>query len=313
MIALLAEHPAYEAVEAFSTRRRGAEPLVRAIVTRRDHGQTDYVNDRAAVADQRAGPRAVHFAPIVFETGGRRDTLRVGLGFATADGTRIVLELRTAGPPLPAFGGLTDPLGHAPDVLPIMYRDASAAAAPGTRLTIGREPCALAAAYYTEGFAIGVLTTGVADLRLVERPAQLGVGARWVYAREGGELVYDVAACDGDRLVIVRRSGRAERIAACLLAGRVHIVELRVPSASEMPGELVLSFDPFLPGAGGPAARFAIGIDAHASLVTGRVEAAGDGFTLIPEKPAWACSRAVAIVVSSAGDTRRVSSAIVAH
>src|SRR5439155_254375 len=84
---------------------------------------------------------------------GRRDTLRVGLGFATADGTRIVLELRTAGPPLPAFGGLTDPLGHAPDVLPIMYRDASAAAAPGTRLTIGGEPCALAAAYYTEGFA----------------------------------------------------------------------------------------------------------------------------------------------------------------
>ena len=284
MIALLAEHPAYEAVEAFSTRRRGAEPLVRAIVTRRDHGQTDYVNDRAAVADQRAGPRAVHFAPIVFETGG-----------------------------LPAFGGLTDPLGHAPDVLPIMYRDASAAAAPGTRLTIGGEPCALEAAYYTEGFAIGVLTTGVADLRLVERPAQLGVGARWVYAREGGELVYDVAACDGDRLVIVRRSGRAERIAACLLAGRVHIVELRVPSASEMPGELVLSFDPFLPGAGGPAARFAIGIDAHASLVTGRVEAAGDGFTLIPEEPAWASSRAVAIVVSSAGDTRRVSSAIVAH
>ena len=103
-------------------------------------------------------------APIVFETGG-----------------------------LPAFGGLTDPLGHAPDVLPIMYRDASAAAASGTRLTIGGEPCALAAAYYTEGFAIGVLTTGVADLRLVERPAQLGVGARWVYAREGGELVYDVA------------------------------------------------------------------------------------------------------------------------
>src|SRR5207244_8248482 len=116
--------------------------------------------------------------------------LRGGLRRMSAPGERIALDFRATGPVRAEFGGLTDPLGHAPDVLPLLYRDASTVASPATTIAIGGRPYAIARAsftgvdaYFSEGFAIGVFTTGVADLRLLEAPAVLAVGARWTSAR----------------------------------------------------------------------------------------------------------------------------------
>ena len=328
VIAFFSGHPVYEAVEAFLGRRHGRAPLVRAILTRHDQSQVDYINDRATVAERCAGAsrsaREVHFAPVTFEVSGPPDALRVGLRLMSAPGEEIALDFHAAGPVGAEFGGLTDPLGHAPDVLPLLYRDASTVASPATTIAIGGRPYAIARAsftgvdaYFSEGFAIGVFTTGVADLRLLEAPAVLAVGARWTYARDAGRAAYEIAERDGDRIVIVRNPDRSERITARLVDGRLHIAELRVPSASETPDELVLTFDPLLPdptatGLGhDPTARFAIAVAAHADLMTGRVEPGVAGFTLIPEDPAWASTRALAVTLWAAGDARRVTSTIV--
>ena len=331
VIAFFSGHPVYEAVEAFLGMRHGRAPLVRAILTCHDQSQVDYVNDRATVAERRAGAsrsaREVHFAPVTFDVSGPPDALRVVLRLMSAPGEEIALDFHAAGPVRAEFGGLTDPLGHAPDVLPLLYRDASTVASPATTIAIDGHPYAIPVrvqfpgftgvdAYYTEGFPVGVFVTGVTDVRLLEAPAALAVGARWTYALDAGRAAYEIAARDGDRIVIVRNPGHSERITARLVDGRLHIAELRVPSASETPDELVLTFDPFLPdptttGFGhDPTARFAIAVAAHADLVTGRVEPGVRGFTLIPADPAWASTRALAVTLSAAGDARRVTSTI---
>ena len=54
VIAFLTGHAEYEAVEAFVSRRAGASPLLRAILTRHDKTQVDHVNDPAVAAGRRA-------------------------------------------------------------------------------------------------------------------------------------------------------------------------------------------------------------------------------------------------------------------
>src|SRR5262249_12107095 len=150
------------------------------------------------------------------------------------DGKRFVLDLRAATPARPEFGGLTDPRGHAPDVLPVMWRARSALAGEGTSLTVGGRPYDLAvdpatggmAAYWTEGFGMGVLA---AAAPAVARPAS-------------------------DRVAVETLEGPRAR-------------EIRVRSSGETPSTLVLTFNPFLPDSGEVRARetrFAIAIDDQA-------------------------------------------------
>jgi hypothetical protein len=262
VIAFCADHPVYEAVEAFVSYRHGPPPLVRAILTRHDKRQVDYVNDAAIVTAMRAAggrsPRDVHRVPVQFdEIGARHTTLR----FVAADGERFAFELRTVGPALSEFGGLTDPKGHAPDLLPVMWRARSAIGGPGTTLTANERPCAVAmdpatgglAAYYTEGFGMGIVGTGT--------PAA------------AGRTTVETTTVDG--------------------RPRAHAVH--VASPSETASTMVVAFTPFLPDQGDDAvgARFTIAIDDHADLVTGRVESRRDGIVLVPESPAWAASRII--------------------
>ena len=267
VIAFCVGHPEYEAVEAFISHRRGRSPLVQAVLTRHDKRQIDYVNDPDVVAAMSAtGLRIVHLAAVEIDDGAAGDAPRVGIRFADRNGDPVVLDLCAATPALPEFGGLTDPQGHAPDVLPVMWRARSALAGPGTALSIGGRPYGLAidpahggtAAYYTEGFGIGILAAG---------------GPGIARARAGGMTLETV--------------GGPPRVRA-----------IRVASSGETPSTLVVAFDPFLPEPGDPemrAAQFAIAVDDHAGLVRGRVEARTDGVALVPDEPAWARSRAVAL------------------
>src|SRR5262249_16725925 len=137
VIAFFDGHPEYEAVEAFLAERTGQGPLIRAILTRHDKTQVDLLNDERVLKARRAAnpSRAAYVAPVTFGVSFSETLPHTQLRFVSQREV-IALDLRGTTPALPAFGGLTDPEGHAPDVLPILYRDASAVADPTASLTI---------------------------------------------------------------------------------------------------------------------------------------------------------------------------------
>jgi hypothetical protein len=130
VIAFFDGHPAYEAVEAFLAERSGQGPLIRAILTRHDKTQVGLLNDEAVLETRRATnpSREAYFAAITFSVTVEGGNPHVLLAFVSHRGEAVLLDVRGTTPPLAVFGGLTDPQGHAPDVLPILWRDASAVA-----------------------------------------------------------------------------------------------------------------------------------------------------------------------------------------
>jgi len=313
VIAFFAGHPEYEAAEAFVAARASREPLVRAILTRHDKTQVDLLNDPAALSVWRAAnpSRDAELARIAFSVTAAPDPHAV-LAFASHRGEAVTVTVAATTPALPAFGGLTDPAGHAPDVLPILYRDASAVGGARSAVTIDGRSYAIpplgagtaplgVLAFYTEGFSVGIVATGTSTLRLLEAPEALRVGVRWRFA----DRTYELVELAGDRAVVARTSGVAETIEARLRDGRLHPTRITVASASERSGALVLSFDPALPDVTrrghDPAGTFAIGVDAHERLVTGRIAPADMGFALEPEQPAWAAGRALRTAVARDG------------
>ena len=264
VIAFCTAHPIYEAVEAFVSYQEGHPPLIHAILTRHDKRQIDCVAEPATLRAGLRARREIQRAVLDIEESGSAEAHRIVLRVAPHEGERVVLDFVAATPALPEFGGLTDPEGHAPDVLPVMWRARSAAAAEATSLRIDGRPCGLAvdprtggpAAYYTEGFGMGI-----------------------------------VGAADPGRVA-------ADRVIAEPAEGRPGVRALRVSAASGTPSTLVLVFDPYLPeldDRGALDARFAIAIDEHTELVTGRVDRTREGVALVPERPAWATSRRIVL------------------
>ncbi len=290
VIAYLDGHPEYEAVEAFVAHRAARSPAVRAILTRHDKTQIDHANDATLIAPRR---EAVLSAVDYRET--TIDGLRhVQLGFTSFRGEHIVLALAAVTPTATAFGGLTDPEGHAPDLLPILWRDASAVAAPTTALTIAGVPYTIppflevgVKAFYTEGITVGVVVSGEARHRATD---------------------YEIATVHGERVILRRTTGSPQTVEALAWDGALRIRSLRTASASERPGELVLSFAPPLPdlttpALGGRAARFTIAVDDHRDLVTGRVKSTDTGFVLRPETPVWAPARPIRVAIRHEGES----------
>lgn len=245
------------------------------------------------------------------------------LAFVSHRGEAVLLDVRGTTPALAVFGGLTDPEGHAPDVLPILWRDASAVADVASSVTIDGQPYTIPPfligsaqlgldAFYTEGFAAGIIAAGQRRLQLLEAPAALAVGARWEFA----DRVYEIMELGPDRAVIRRTSGVPETIEAVVRAGRLYPTAIAVSSGSERPGEIVLAFDPSLPdvtGAGfgrDAAAAFTIAVNGHASVVDGRVVPGERAFDVLPGEPAWATSRTIQIALARAGGSWTLSSSI---
>jgi len=168
VIAFFDGHPDYEAVEAFVADRPGLPPLVRAIITRHDETQVDHLNDAEALAAYRAANplREAVFSDVKYANVPGETGPHARLEFVSFRGEQIVLDLFATSPASADAGGLTDPAGHAPDVLPILWRDASAVAGPATTLTIDGTPYTIPGflhigdfvglnAFYTAGFAVG--------------------------------------------------------------------------------------------------------------------------------------------------------------
>ena len=329
VIAFCSGHPEYEAVEAFIARRSNRGPRIRAILTRHDMSQVDHINEGEVVRERRAidPTRETYHAPIAFEqttAGALRDSV---LRFSSYKGETIVLELVAAFPADPAFGGLTDPQGHAPDVLPVMWRSASAVAARATRVTIDDVPYPIPVfvetadlvgmkAFYTRGFAVGIVRTRGVELDLVAAPAEMTVGQRWSYRQGDRRVDYEIAEREGDRVVIRRTPGKSETIHAHVSDDGLRIGRITLASGSETSSTLSVDFDPFLPAparrASGvdPISTFCIGIDDHTSLVTGSVMPVETGFELVPVEPVWARSRAINLRLTQDGNTLRLRSSI---
>ena len=329
VIAFCSGHPEYEAVEAFIARRSARGPHIRAILTRHDMSQVDHINEEDVVRERRASDptRETYHAPVEFEPTTAGALPHSLLRFSSCKGETIVLELVAAFPADPAFGGLTDPQGHAPDVLPVMWRSASAVAARATRVTIDDVPYPIPVfvetgdlvgmkAFYTRGFAVGIVRTRGVELDLVAAPSEMAVGQRWSYRRGGRRVDYEIAEREGDRVVIRRTAGGSETVHARMNDDGLHIGRITVASGSEISSTLSLDFDPFLPaparGASGvdPIATFRLGIDDHASLVTGRVVPVEAGFELVPVEPVWARSRAINLHLTQEEGTLRLRSSI---
>src|SRR5262249_4618124 len=229
-------HPEFEAIEAFVGARRGQAPFIRAILTRHDMNQVDHLNEKAAVRERRAidPTRPTYFAPIEYERTATGGLPRRLLRFPSFQGEPIVVDLVAAMPADPAYGGLTDPMGHAPGVLPLVWRSASALVAPSTGVTIGGLPYEVPdfvqagerigpKAFYTEGFAVGIIRTPAADLELVAAPGRMAVGDRWTYRQGGRRVDYAIATREAERVVIRRTPGDTETVHADVRGDAPHI------------------------------------------------------------------------------------------
>ncbi len=227
-------------------------------------------------------------------------------------------------PDLAAFGGLTDPTRHAPDVLPILVRDASGVGGDASTVTVDGVPYVIppftppglsapigVMAFTTTGFEVAVLPSGESTLTLDEAPLLGVVGGRWVYRWASGQSVYEIVGRDGDRLQIRKTGDTTERIAARLLRGRVHVEEVVVESASESPGEVALTFaepylaDPLTADFGRrPPGCFSVSV-AGKALVTGTVESDAHTVVLRSADPPWAATRVVAVSATRDGSRLR--------
>jgi hypothetical protein len=324
VIAYFDGHPEYEAVEAFVAHRHGRAALIRAVLTRHDKSQVDHLNDAALLAAyRRANPlREAVFAEIDYTNIPGEPGPRLHLDFVSCRDEPIAVDLYAVGVAAAEFGGLTDPEGHAPDVLPILWRDASTMASRRSTLAIAGTPYDIPIflevgdlvglrAFFTAGLAVGIVSTGADVLACLEAPEALVAGACWRYRRGDAEVVYEVVEIDGERVRIRRTSGIPETIEACLRSGRLTVAAIRTASGSDHPGEHILTFDPSLPeGPWDAAGTFAVAVDDQADLVTGRVEPTPSGFALLPDEPSWARRRVVRVDVARTAETVMIGTSV---
>jgi hypothetical protein len=218
----------------------------------------------------------------------------------------VAVELRTvaAAPPAAAFGGFTNPRGHAgTSSLPVMWRDASALVS-SVSVSIG-SPVAVAPgplgsdAYVTSWFRIGVLRASRQTLRALEQPDRADVGSEWRFKGEGGETVYCVVDVQNEAVTI---EGDSEVVTGRIRDGRVELERIRVGPPGSDRG-LVLDLR--------PTGRFTISLDGHPDLVTGSYTLEQHDrrrtWMLVPEQPDWAVTRKTQVRETASRSTVRSS------
>src|SRR5262249_41171470 len=143
-------------------------------------------------------------------------------------------------------------------------------------------------AFYTEGFAVGIIRTPAADLELVAAPGRMAVGDRWTYRQGGRRGDYADATPGAERGVVPRTPGDVEPGHADGRGPAVQARRITIASGSETASTLTLDVAPSLPDPATappghePIGTFAIGIDDRADLVTGTIERAKGGLVLLP-------------------------------
>jgi hypothetical protein len=305
-------HPKYDAVEAFVTKRPGQIPFIRAILTRLDGFQIEVINDQAVAAERAAllTGRQVAFGEISYQESVLSNFApRVVVSFTSPDNETIYMDLSALFPASPTQGGLVDPGNHAQgSSLPVMWRDAgtiggfaSVVLINGVQTPIdpGPIPGSLSA-FYTAGFHIGVIRAGALEMSLVSAPNHVGLGASWTYMDQiSREHRYEITSVNGDLVGIRKTTLDEEIILARAREQRKDILDILnvrvtgVPASagSTPPAPTGFDIDLSVPG------TFSISIDQHANLMSGNVSTVFDDFTaswmLSPTQPSWAVPRVV--------------------
>ncbi|WP_437602009.1 hypothetical protein WMF28_10325 [Sorangium sp. So ce590] len=322
VIAFTPDHPAYEAIEEFVTRRLGRPPLLRAIITLRDGFHVDHYNDPEIARDRAAifTGRETVYRPIDFEEGQVDGFPAARLRFTSFRGEDIDVYLESSTWPVPEFGGFIDPLGHSQgDALPVLWADTSAAVSAASSVTIDGEPVALGApapgvpgGIFSLGFRIGVVYEGRLELTQIRSPRRLAEGEHWLYHDHlGNRHLYRILGVEGNQLTIRKTTTSPalteEIIEAEVVRGRIELRSVRATGRTGFdrrdpppPPPAGLTLDLSAPG------RFSLSLDENPDLITGTAsqerDAATSVWTLQPIEPSWARSRQVTATVTRDGD-----------
>jgi hypothetical protein len=299
-------HPDYEAIEAMVGPPLDGRREARVILTRHDGTQVDHVTDARLPDDAVGLQRRVVHRPIEVAAGPDEPVPRAVLRFRSWRDEPVVLEVAALGAPDPARGGLVDPGRHAArSSFPVMLRERSTLAAPGSGVSIGGRAVELATlgangsgpirGYVSLGYHLLVLRAGERTLDVVAEPQSMRVGEAWRIDDGRGARRYAIEsvggrgglllACGGDRgeRVVLRTDARGLRLAT------LHLADRHDPSRS---AGLRFADD----------GTFAIDIGDARDLVAGRWSQDRPGrLRLAPERPGWAAARPVEIEVRTAG------------
>ena len=174
IIAFFEGHQDYESLEAFvfSSRGPSGDPLCRAILTRHDKTQIDFVN-----FSSRANPRRENYqTEIRFEY--RDDGTAAMLSLVDHRDNALALVYVADHPVSAAYGGMTDVRGHSPQGgLPLFYREKSGIASEGSYVRINNDKLRIPLdkeathkpffiglqAYVSEGYNCLILPTGTEE------------------------------------------------------------------------------------------------------------------------------------------------------
>ncbi|OJH39707.1 hypothetical protein BON30_19750 [Cystobacter ferrugineus] len=329
MIALLANHPEYDAIEVMVTRRTGKPPLLRAIISQLDGTQIDFINDKEMARERAAvlTGRQTLYRPMQYEEGERNGLPTMRLRFTSHQGERIVLSFEAFSPPSPELGGFINPGEHSADAsLPVMWANASAFANPSSQVTVdgvsyqlrpAPQPGALLFIYSTD-FLIGVLREGELGLWLAWAPRRLAVGERWLYWDNLRNLhQYEIVGIDGGLLTLHKTTTSSFLPEEILTVQRVEgKFLLRSVRATGRLGKQ----EDIPPAPQGFTLRlsteegFSLSTDEHENLVTGTASREVRGitttWTLLPVDPPWTQSRTVRASVSRYGPWHHIENTI---
>nr|AYM54197.1 hypothetical protein [Sorangium cellulosum] len=318
VIAFTPDHPDYEAIEVFVTRRFGRPPLLRAIITLHGGFHVDHYND-PEIARERAAiftGRETVYRPIDFDEGQVDGFPAARLRFTSYRSEDIDVYLEASAWPAPELGGFIDPGDHSEgDSLPVLWADASAPVSAASSVTIDGAPVALGdpasgipGGIYSFGFRIGVVYEGHLALEQLSAPRRLAEGERWLYQDHLGiRHAYGIASVMGDRLTIRKTTTSPalteEIIEAQVVSGRIELRSVRATgrtgfdrSDAPPPAPAGLTLDLSTAGA------FSLSLDENPDLIAGTAtverRAATSVWTLQPVEPSWATSRQVTATVS---------------
>jgi hypothetical protein len=300
VIAYFSGHPEFECVEAMFSARSDGTFSVRAILTRRDQTQIDFVNDPVLLLGD-TGPERVRVVRDIRVTLREDADLPVAeVEFDSLAGERVVLRIACASRPDASRGGLTDPGAHAlGSSLPLMWRQASAVAGRSSCVHIAGVRYAIPElfrqgphfvahhGYHTQGFHMAAIRNESRAFRVVQQPRSLRRGAQWVYETSSGQLVHEIESKDDDGTLRITSSARpGEIVHAVETAGRLLLEQIVSPPVRTRGKHVALSF--------GPSNAFSIRLGSHADVLRGAVSAPDPcSLLLAPQSPAWAIRRPV--------------------
>lgn len=309
VIAYFSGHPEFECAEAMFSARDDGSFSARAILTRHDQSQMDFINDAALLAGEDAPERTRVLRDIAI-TLGEQDRLPLAeVRFQGLQDEPIVLRVACASRPDPARGGLTDPGAHAlGSSLPLMWRRASALAGAASSVEIAgvryvvpemlrKGPHFVAHhGFFTEGFHMAAIRNETRTLRVLRQPQALQAGERWVYATDAGELAYDIQSRDEHGLLRITSSARQrETVHARETPNGLALEKIVLESLRGQGPRATIAFD--------ASNAFTIGLDGHADTVSGTASQPDASSVLLqPQAPGWAAARPVHVECSKDGD-----------